>query len=439
MGSDSDNLNIVVGPSSGIKVWCVLLSLGTAIASYCAWNTQDQELCRLAIAYVIFLGVMSFMSYLAVRVRWRATSKGIYIRNLTKEQFFPWQCLTIGSVKRSRVSGTYRRIQVNAQTGGLTFSSESVSRSFQQFAHEVVTRAKPPQIATLPARHHISRTFLIAGMVISVAVIMGILAFIALSQDVVALIFGFMMCWFAVMIILACLRAASSVSADAEGITLSAMLHSRHIPWETLEITTLVQHHSDSPIEQLVIHDGARGWSLHPLVLSPGFQPLARLLVQRGKLSRWEPPAFNESSHFVRFSRWYLTDEVVIMVGLAALLVALATYIGMSMQQWLATGVCFPLLFYIFGRSWYFKVNTLHATSDGLEITLPFRRIHIPWNELQVFHANRLTPEGKAMSLTFGTSNARWLVHAPRYQPLDAHIMFHIILTRAAHSPPTSH
>ncbi len=438
MRSDSDNLNIVVGPDRSSKALAIAVPVVCAALGIFANITTDHDLRVGLLMLASLLLFISILAFCSLGTRYRATNAGLFLRGIRKEVFFPWHSVSLIGLRRSSITHKPLQLRITDGQSTLSLSSSGIDRSFDLLAQQVIHRAKSIPAATLPAQVHSRASrwlmLVVSLMFLSLAVA---LAVFAIRDDSMFGLFAAPMGLLPIaMIVWEARRSIHGIAADSTGVTLHVGFSTRHIPWDRLVIHRLVQSNPDEPISQMHIQYGSAQYVTDALLVnSAAFQPIAKLLIERGHLNRWDEISSNPE-FFVRLSRWFLFPQLWILFVVFAGLAWLLSYFELPRETWLGVAFCCSALLTCVVYTFVHSINALHATPDGLHVTAPFRHAFIPWDQLHVTQCHRESPEGKIISIRFGSPPKLWSLNLFHNKSTNVQTLCNIILSRAATSTP---
>lgn len=386
---------------------------------------------------LLFISILAFCS---LGTRYRATNAGLFVRGIRKEVFFPWHSVSLIGLRRSSITHKPLQLRITDGQSTLSLSSSGIDRSFDLLAQQVIHRAKSIPAATLPAQVHsrASRWLMLVVSLMFLSLGVALAVFAIRDDSMFGLFVAPMGLLPLAMIVWEARRTIHGIAADSAVIKLHLGFSTRHIPWDRLVIHRIVQPQPNDPISCIYIRDAA---ALHlpdaRLDCSPAFQPIAKLLIERGRVHRWNDISLpSDVEVFVRLSRWYflphLWIDVVVLCGLAWVLTSLDVPRGQLIVVILLCSALWASTLYAFMRS----INSLRATPRGLHITAPFRRNFIPWDQLHITHCHRESPEGRIITIRFGSPPKLWSLNPFHSKSQNTQAICNVILARAAHTPP---
>lgn len=404
--------------------------------------TSDQST---RIDLLFLAGLLCFFSTLflfCLSFRYRATHEGLFVAGVCSETLYPWHTLSLTNSRRSSIDGKVMALEVTDGHRSIDIASSGTLRDFDLLTQEIIRRVSFLSIpaATVPAQFHspASRWLLVVFVVVFLIPPIGLAVLAVRDSSIFALVVSPIGLFPVAMAVWEFQRSIHGIAADSNGVTLCQGFRTRHIPWDRLVIQRIVQPHPEGPISRIHIRNQAAPHASDAiLVCSRAAQPIAKLLIDRGRLHRWSQTSTPPNAElFVRLSHWYLFPQLWILFVVFAGLAWLLSYFELPRETWLGVAFCCSALLTCVVYTFVHSINALHATPDGLHVTAPFRHAFIPWDQLHVTQCHRESPEGKIISIRFGSPPKLWSLNLFHNKSQNIQTICNIILSRAPKSTP---
>ncbi len=271
--------DLVVGPS-----WLVRAAAVITPAIFIAFIVAIIRFPRIEEIAFLWTGAflalaLTIVAYCAQRMRLTATEKGLHFRGPVSQSFHPWSTLTVASVRRDAESGIAQSITVNAGTRTLSFGTAEFDSSLPQLLHRITAHTPAIEAASMHSSvRDMSSRWITIVCIFGVGGLIYNNPFGAGALGIASIILG---AFGVVVLIYMLYRKVLGLTLTPDGLAVETFMRPAFIPWDRLIIHRFEQSAINEPITFLWFGDGSRKFTLHAELADPGYQSIAKAILER--------------------------------------------------------------------------------------------------------------------------------------------------------------